>query len=269
MPSHKSGGKELLHPKKPLCVAHRGACLEAPENTLASAEIAYRNGAEFVELDLHTSADGCLMVIHDATADRTTDLTGPVSELHSEQLRQCDASSWFDPAFPSQSVSCFNEFLELSARYNKQLYVELKVADVGLVMQEVISHNAMSRCFFWSPNPVYTDQIARYYPEARLMKRRIDYPTLSDLLSSGIPAIVEYGLESCDRAEFLRCRKEGIKIMICSFDHSPAIIESVIGYQPDMVNINDLLLFSECTDRLWRNNPGNNLCRICPSPLNM
>ena len=60
-------------------IAHRGASGSAPENTLAAFKKALEIGVDAVELDLHGTADGEVVVIHDATLDRTTDLRGHIN----------------------------------------------------------------------------------------------------------------------------------------------------------------------------------------------
>ena len=69
----------MIHPVR---IAHRGASGEglAPENTLAAFEQAIELGVDLIELDVQLTGDGRLVVIHDPTLDRTTDLSGPVSE---------------------------------------------------------------------------------------------------------------------------------------------------------------------------------------------
>lgn len=62
-------------------VAHRGAMRQAPENTIAAFEAAARAGADFVELDVRETRDGQLVLMHDATVDRTTRGRGAVAEL--------------------------------------------------------------------------------------------------------------------------------------------------------------------------------------------
>jgi len=81
---------------KPLVIAHRGASGLAPENTLAAFELGIALGADGVELDVHLSADGCPVVIHDARVDRTTDGTGAVSRFTVDQLQSLDAGGWFE-----------------------------------------------------------------------------------------------------------------------------------------------------------------------------
>ncbi len=87
----------------PLIIGHRGAAGEAPENTLAAFELAARQGAEGIEFDVHLSADGLPVVIHDSRLDRTTSGSGWVSELPLTSLRRLDAGSWFNRRYPMRA----------------------------------------------------------------------------------------------------------------------------------------------------------------------
>jgi glycerophosphoryl diester phosphodiesterase len=74
-------------PKKPLVVAHRGASIEQPENTVAAFEAAIDAGADAVEFDVRMTADGHAVVMHDPDVSRTTDGPGLVSEMTLEEIR--------------------------------------------------------------------------------------------------------------------------------------------------------------------------------------
>ncbi len=78
------------HP--PYLMAHRGNRAACPENTLASFRHAIADGADILETDLHLSADGVFMCIHDGTVDRTTNGSGPVAEKTLAQLKELSAS---------------------------------------------------------------------------------------------------------------------------------------------------------------------------------
>ena len=80
---------------KPRILGHRGAAGEAPENTLVSFERALADGVGFVELDVRGSADGEVVIIHDATLERTTNGRGRVSERGLKDLQTLDAGYWF------------------------------------------------------------------------------------------------------------------------------------------------------------------------------
>ncbi|MCK2185209.1 glycerophosphodiester phosphodiesterase [Halomonas getboli] len=88
-------------------IAHRGASGHAPEHTWPSYEKAREMGADYLELDLHMSADGELMVIHDDTLDRTTDGEGKVKEHSLAELKALDAGSWFNKAHPERADEAY------------------------------------------------------------------------------------------------------------------------------------------------------------------
>lgn len=86
-----------------LVVAHRGALVAAPENTMTAFRLAAEMEADAIELDVHLTRDGQLAVIHDDALDRTTNLQGPVAERTMDQLRAADAGYRFagrDGSFP-------------------------------------------------------------------------------------------------------------------------------------------------------------------------
>ena len=119
----------VIHPVR---IAHRGASGAglAPENTLAAFESAIQMGVDVLEIDVRGSKDGGVVVIHDAMMDRTTNTTGPVSELTLEQIRQADAGSWVGPSFKDQRVPLLEEVLDL-ARHRALVLVEIKGAYIG------------------------------------------------------------------------------------------------------------------------------------------
>jgi glycerophosphoryl diester phosphodiesterase len=81
----------------PAILAHRGASARAPENTLEAFRLAVEEGAGGLELDVHATRDGEIVVIHDATVDRTTDGSGAVAGMTLEELRRLDAGYRFSP----------------------------------------------------------------------------------------------------------------------------------------------------------------------------
>lgn len=91
-------------------VAHRGASGYAPENTFAAFDKAVQMGADYIELDVHRSKDGELVVIHDSTVDRTTDGSGKVGELTVEELNALDAGSWMEMRLPAKQSRLLTRF---------------------------------------------------------------------------------------------------------------------------------------------------------------
>ncbi|MCS6827046.1 MAG: hypothetical protein NZ553_10575 [Caldilinea sp.] len=98
---------------KPAVFAHRGARRAAPENTLPAFARALEMGVAGIELDVHRSADGRLVVIHDFTVDKTTNGQGRVEQMTAAELRRLDAGGYFDPKFAGVQIPFLEEVLEL------------------------------------------------------------------------------------------------------------------------------------------------------------
>ena len=116
---------DLLDPSRALIIAHRGASGSAPENTMAAFSLAVEQGAQVIELDVHMTADGYPVVIHDATIDRTTDGTGLVREKALADLRRLDAGSWYDARFVGEHVPTLEEVVTW-AKGRVALAIEIK-----------------------------------------------------------------------------------------------------------------------------------------------
>ncbi len=119
---------------KPLAVAHRGGAGVAPENTLTAFLSALTYGPPIaLELDIHMSSDGTLMVIHDALLHRTTGLSGAVSDFDSSFLQTVDAAIHFpDIEFePIPTLKDVLEQIETLAHYPVQYHLDIKLAADG------------------------------------------------------------------------------------------------------------------------------------------
>ncbi len=155
---------------RPVLFAHRGACAHAPENTLPAFELALRQGADGVELDAKLSADGQVVVIHDATVDRTTDGHGRVRDLSLAQLRELDAGSFFSEKFRGVKIPALEEVFETigtQALINVELtnYSTPRDQLVEKVCQLVRKHNMQQRVLFSSFLMSNLKQAARFLPE--------------------------------------------------------------------------------------------------------
>ncbi len=126
-------------------VAHRGASYAAPENTLAAVELAWKVGADAVEVDVYLSADGRVMVIHDATTRRTTGVDMKVEATDSAVLRSLDAGKFKGAEFAGQKIPFLEEVIA-TVPEGRRLYVELK-SDKRLVpvLEKMLDGNARRR----------------------------------------------------------------------------------------------------------------------------
>lgn len=110
-------------------IAHKGASGVAPENTMAAFKLALNMGVDMIELDVRNTHDEEIVVIHDATVDRTTDGTGLVHDYTLEEIRELDAGSWFGNAkYAGEKVPTLKEVLDLINGRCKVL-IEIKHMD--------------------------------------------------------------------------------------------------------------------------------------------
>src|SRR3954470_1271568 len=142
--------------RRPLVWAHRGACRQAPENTVAAFTLAERLGADGIELDVQLCATGEAIVFHDESLGRTTGFAGLVSETSWKTIRSLDAGARFDARFAGERVPLLEDAL-LATRL--LVNVELKcdrADDRGLtaaVLRAVRRTASASRVLLSSFNP--------------------------------------------------------------------------------------------------------------------
>ncbi|MCD7801376.1 MAG: hypothetical protein LUH09_00430 [Clostridiales bacterium] len=108
-------------------IAHRGLSAKAPENSLLAFELAGQHGVWDIETDVHASADGALVCIHDDTVDRTTNGTGPVREMTFQQLRCChiDRGRGLERC-ENREIPTLTAYLDICKRYGVVAVIELK-----------------------------------------------------------------------------------------------------------------------------------------------
>jgi glycerophosphoryl diester phosphodiesterase len=124
--------KRIFQEKPFWIIAHRGFSGAYPENTMLSFEKAAELPIDAIELDIHSSRDGKLVVIHDSTLDRTTNLTGRVFDHSWEELKRADAGYRFDPegneTFPFRGKGVSIPLLEDVLQHfpDKKFVIEIK-----------------------------------------------------------------------------------------------------------------------------------------------
>lgn len=156
--------------------AHRGSKGNRPENTMAAFIEAVRVGVDGIELDVHRTKDGALVVIHDETLDRTTNGHGLVREQTLAEIQGLDAGSWFHPSYFRERVSTLEEVLDalehlgftgilnVEIKTDKYPYwgIEKAIAKVMLAKKRPFSH------LYCSFNLFSLYQIHRYDKTAEL-----------------------------------------------------------------------------------------------------
>ncbi|MGH1483876.1 MAG: glycerophosphodiester phosphodiesterase family protein [Geminicoccales bacterium] len=236
--------RDSAHPIRLVC--HRGANHVAPENTEAAARICFDQRFDFVEVDVRTSSDGALVVIHDDTVDRTTSGTGYVADMNLSKMRALDAGSWFEPHFSTETIPTLGEMLTLARAYGRGLYIEPKAADPAAVLHEVRAQQMLKRCFFGSVMPDIMREFRRLAPDAILMARRCDFTSLEETITDTNAQIIEFDVTSDDLGEVTRCRDLGVASMIFSTTTDRSELKRLHDLKPDYLNLDRPDLAKRC-----------------------
>ena len=229
--------------KRPVVTAHRGFSAQYPENTLLAFSKAMEIGADIVEFDVRESADGELVILHDARLERTTTGTGAVTDFTLAQLKRLNATCWSGPhdtghrleqPLGSETIPTLIETLDLLAGkvgLNIQVYTDSPGALerlVGLYLEYDLSESGflMLRSFAEGDRiRAASRDVAICVGETRDKLERhltfgVDYiqPTRScltpdyvrRLLASGLPANVCYANEPDDMQALIKQGLPGI-----------------------------------------------------------
>ncbi|MER5797868.1 glycerophosphodiester phosphodiesterase [Streptomyces sp. S1A1-8] len=157
-----------------LTIGHRGVMGVEPENTLRSFIAAQHAGLDLIELDLHLSKDGALVVMHDADVDRTTDGSGPIAEMTLAELRALDAGH-------GERVPVFEEVLDV---VRAPLQAEIKDTAAARALAEVMHRRDL----------VGRVEVSSFHDEAIAEITRLVPGVRTALIAS------RYGVDVVDRA---------------------------------------------------------------------
>src|SRR5919109_1700925 len=97
--------------RRPLNIAHQGGEIEAPSDTLYAFKRARKLGADVMEMDLHMTSDGHVVVMHDETVDRTTNGSGSVEDMTLAEVKKLDAAYWFVPGIGTTHSAAEDEYV--------------------------------------------------------------------------------------------------------------------------------------------------------------
>lgn len=215
-----------------LSIGHRGNPLFAPENTVASFR-ACSNKADLVECDVRVSSDGYLVVMHDATVDRTTDGTGAVSSMTLAQLKALDAGSWFSPEFAGERIPTLEEAVTNILPFATPL-IEQKAGSAAAYVAELRRLNALTNVILQSFDWNFLSSVRALEPSIPLCalgSTDLTATALTNILNTGARAVA-WERSKISAAEVERVHNAGLKLFVWTVD-SPAEIQYFINLGVD------------------------------------
>ncbi|HEX3000283.1 MAG TPA: glycerophosphodiester phosphodiesterase family protein [Armatimonadota bacterium] len=210
--------------KEPVIVAHRGTSGTAPENTLVAFRRAIELGFTALELDVHRTADGEIVVMHDGKVDRTTDGSGLLSEMTLAQVKALDAGSWKDAEFAGERVPTLKEVCDL-VRGRAFTLVEIKdegiTDEVLRVLQDEKYDDQVAIISFSADNMRRTHELRPDIPAGFLTGKAEDLALAEEM---GMDALcLEYHAATADVARALHAKN--MVLNVWTMDNPEAVRE--------------------------------------------
>ncbi|MEW1645334.1 MULTISPECIES: glycerophosphodiester phosphodiesterase family protein [unclassified Streptomyces] len=212
-----------------LTIGHRGVMGLEPENTLRSFVAAEQAGLDVIELDLHLSQDGALVVMHDADVDRTTDGTGPIAGRTLDELRTLDAGR-------GERVPVLEEVLDA---VQSPIQAEIKDLAAARALAEVMQRR----------NLVERVEVSSFHDEAIVEIARLVPGVRTALIASRFgPDVVERATEAGAGTVCLNIRRLTLEVVEAARKADLKIIGWVVNTQDQLRLVRALGLDGATTD---------------------
>lgn len=138
--------------------AHRGWCEKYPENTMPAFRAAVELGVDQIETDIRVTRDGELVLIHDATVDRTTNGTGKVCDKNLAELRALDAGSYKGKEFTGVKIPTFIELMEYAKTF-VSLTLDIELKEYPTEGREALAYDVCDRVLKIVDDYGFTDRV--------------------------------------------------------------------------------------------------------------
>ncbi len=216
-------------------VCHKGANKLAPENTMAAARICAEWGVDYIEVDVHTSADGVFVLFHGPYLQRTTNGSGWVGALTVAELEQLDAGSWFGPQYAGERIPRLENFLNW-VKGKAKVFLDVKNADPRRLAELLRAAGMEQECFFWSGDPNWMQRMYELEPGLAL-KVNVQTPEQARQAHAELGArLVEVAPEQVTPELLETCHGLGMQVMALYLGNDRAVIRQVLASGADLIN---------------------------------
>lgn len=238
-------------------VAHRGAMSEKPENTIEAFQHAVDLGADIIEIDLWSSSDGHLFILHDRTLNRTTDGTGLATAYSLDSLQSLDAGKWFGEFYEGLRIPSFREVLEWSGENEILLLLDLKEQGrefAEKVTAEVQSYGMEDRVIIGVRTVEHAVEFRELLPKSKQLAF-MSRPDLIDAFSEAGTDVIRLWLRWLNEDPHLadHVHQTGKKLMINGTEGGFEETQSILSFFPDWILIDDIRQLKMSMDRIQSN----------------
>jgi len=234
--------------------AHRGANKLAPENTRASGLASIQNGVTYIEMDIRTSKDGVLYILHDPILNRTTNGKGLFKNKTSEELDLLDAGSWFSEQFKGEPIPKLKDYL-IWAKGKSKIYLDVKKADLDQLVNLVRETEMQEDCFFWIRSKKKSLYLKSIAPEMQLKMNAKNIKKAKEAKNKYNASIIECHYKHLNDDFVKVCKENNLKIMLWGLPQNEEGFKKALLHPAiDIVNIDDVVLFNKVKEDLLKGN---------------
>lgn len=249
-------------------IAHRGASAERPECTLSAFARAIEVGATAVEMDVRTTRDGKLYLLHDATLNRTTNSEGTASDKTLAQLKELDAGSWFDKKYQGERIPELREALK---QCKTEIDVLLDLKEQGTkyahqVAAEVIKYGDPKRTIVGVRSVEQALLFRKLLPEARQLGLIPNPQSIAVFVDAKVETIRLWPDWLKDKSLVPQIKKLGAQLHLNGTTGLPNEILPLIAHQPFSLSADDPVTLIKTLKSLMRNCQPNYVCEIDKLP---
>jgi len=199
---------------KVLKISHRGVKKFAPENTIPAIEKAIELGFDFVELDIHYTADGYPVVIHDSFVDRTTPAHGPVAKYTLKEITMLDAGLYFDEKFKGTKVPSLEDALKVMQGKIK-LYLDQKELPKKMLLELLKKYNFYPDNIVVVGNNLFQKMFRLLAPDAPVMPKLSSVENINTTLKAfPHPEAFNVNYRDCSPELVRSAHKHGVKVFV-------------------------------------------------------
>ena len=193
----------------PKITGHRGAKDEWPENTILGIQKAIEAGVSAIEIDIHKTQDNALVVIHDSTLERTTNLQGIVSEMTLEQVRSANAGM-------GEKVPLLSEVINLCIQSDTHLFIEVKDIRVQTELAELlIEKKVFKNCTVICFNHTFIKNLKATLPKVRTGCLMVANPiNPHQIVKDANADLLALAIGTLDRSIVQNCHENDISIAV-------------------------------------------------------
>jgi len=203
-------GAACQRPAPIVVIAHRGEHLHHPENTLPAIAGAFDVGADFVELDVRTTADGELVLSHDADVARCTTGSGLVAAMTLAEVRALDAGVKFAPEFAGTRIPTFDAALD-AVHDRGRMYVHVKAATAADLVRHIEAHGMVSDVVIYSD---LAAELRRLNPELAVLPEAVSVEGARKVLAILQPKILAFGARDFTPDVIAVAKEAGVAIYV-------------------------------------------------------